>query len=321
MFNKSDSQRLAQPAAGGDAGGRRLLIIRNPTAGRRGGPFAGTLHRLRALGCQVEVRETAAPGDAEAWARDSAAAGYDVVVAAGGDGTIREVINGLAGIPDAPPLAILPLGTANVLAVEIGLSSDPAALADTIAAGAGQPICLGRIRGQTGRGTVFTAMAGVGFDAHVVAGVDLGLKRILGKGAYVAEAFRQLVAYRFPRYRVVADGRAYEAASVIVANGRHYAGRYVCAPAAAIAEPLLHVCLFDSGGRLATLRYMVALQTGRLAARPDYRIVPARHVTIEAPAGEPVQADGDIVAHLPVDIDVVPGALRLVMPPGGLAMR
>jgi len=320
MCNTSDRQRPDRPASGGDPGDRRLLIIRNPTAGRRGGLFVGTLHRLRALGCQIEVRETVAPGDAEAWARDSAAAGYDVVVAAGGDGTIREVINGLVGIPAAPPLAILPLGTANVLAVEIGLSSDPAALAEMIATGKGRPICLGRIRGQTGRGTVFTAMAGVGFDAHVVAGISLGLKRIIGKGAYVAEALRQLGSFRFPCYQVVADGRAYEAASVIVANGRHYAGRYVCAPAAAIAVPLLHVCLFDSGGPLAALRYMAALQTGRLEARPDYRIVPTRQVTISAPAGEPVQADGDIVAHLPVEIDVVSGALRLVMPLGGNAL-
>jgi YegS/Rv2252/BmrU family lipid kinase len=316
MFNKSDLQRPYRSVAGGAPGPRHLLMIRNPAAGRRGGLFAGTLHRLQALGCRVEVRETVAPGDAEAWARDSAAAGYDLVVAAGGDGTIREVINGLVGNPEAPPLAILPLGTANVLAVEIGLSSDPTAVADTIAAGASRPICLGRIRGQNDSGTVFTAMAGVGFDAHVVAGVNLGLKRLLGKGAYVAEALQQLGTFRFPRYRLVADGHVYEAASVIVANGRHYAGRYVCAPAAAIAEPMLHVCLFDSGGRFAVLRYMAALQTGRLAARPDYRIVPARHVTISAPTGEPVQADGDIVAHLPVEIDVLAGAVRLVMPPG-----
>src|SRR3989304_6009889 len=95
-------------------------------------------------------------------------------------------------------------------------SAYPAALADTIADGAARPICLGRIRGQGNRGTVFAAMAGVGFDAHVVAGVNLGLKRLFGKGAYVASALRQLGTFRFPRYRVVADGHVYEAASVIV---------------------------------------------------------------------------------------------------------
>ncbi len=160
-------------------------------------------------------------------------------------------------------------------------------------------------------------MAGVGFDAHVVANVGLSLKRALGKGAYVAESLRQLGAFRYPRYRVAVDGTMCEAASLIVANGRHYAGRYICAPAATLDAPTLHVCLFDRSGPLAVVQYMAALQTGRLARRPDYRIIPARRVAIAAPAGEPVQADGDIVAHLPVEIDVVPDGLRLVMPPDG----
>ncbi len=260
------------------------------------------------------MRDTAARGDAKAWAREAVCSNYDAVVVAGGDGTIAEAINGLVGARDAPPLAILPLGTANVLAVEIGLSANPERLADVIAAGPIRTVSLGRICDRAGRHTYFSMMAGVGFDAHVVANVNLGLKRILGKGAYVAESLRQLAAFRFPRYRVVIDDRAYEAASVIVANGRHYAGRYVCAPDATISEPTLHVCLFESGGRWAALRYMAALQAGRLAERPDYRIVPVRHVAINAPAGESVQADGDIVAQLPVRIDGQADALRLVMP-------
>lgn len=315
MFNKPDRQRSCWPAVSADPRYRDLLVIRNPAAGRRGGLFARTLSRLHALGCQVEVRETATRGDAEAWARDSGGAGYDVVVAAGGDGTVAEVINGLVAVTGAPPLAILPLGTANVLAIETGLPADPMALAGVIAAGAARAICLGRIRDQAGRRIYFSLMAGVGFDAHVVAGVSPGLKKALGKGAYAVESLRQLGAFRTPRYRVTVDGTAYEAASLIVANGRHYAGRYVCAPAAVIDDPVLHVCLFEKGGPVAVLRYMVALQNGSLVRRSDYRIIPARHVTITEPAGEPLQADGDSVAALPVDIDVVPGVLRLVTPP------
>ncbi len=314
MFNKSDAWRTRRPAVGGDPHFRNLLVIRNPTAGRRGGLFARTLDCLQALGCQTEVRETATRGDAEAWARESVGMGYDAVVAAGGDGTVAEVINGLVAVAGAPPLAILPLGTANVLAIEIGLPADPRALAEVVAAGRARTVCLGRLRDQAGRRTHFSLMAGVGFDAHVVAGVNPGLKRALGKGAYVAESLRQLGAFRCPRYRVTVDGAVYEAASLIIANGRHYAGRYVCAPEAAIDDPVLHVCLFERGGPLAVLRYMVALQTGRLARRLDYRILLARHVTIAEPAGEPLQADGDIVATLPVEIDVVPDVLRLVMP-------
>jgi YegS/Rv2252/BmrU family lipid kinase len=288
------------------------LVIHNPAAGRRRNLLARTLRRLRGLGCRVEVRQTAARGDAAAIAR--AASGCDAVVAAGGDGTIGEVINGLIAANPAIPLAVLPLGTANVLAAEMNLPADPSALAQVIARGEARPVSLGRVRDQAGRVTHFAMMAGAGFDAHVVAGIDLRLKRLFGKGAYVAESLRQLAIFRFPRYRVTIDGVATEAASVIVANGRHYAGRYVCAPEARLDQPVLQVCLFDTGGAMAVLRYVLALQSGGLARRADVRIVAGRRVVISAPEGEPLQADGDIVARLPVEIDVVPDALRLVMP-------
>lgn len=301
-----------KPAGGQDTTGRRLLIIHNPAAGRRRDLYLRALRRLEHLGCRIEGRATTARGDAAAIA--GAARDCDVVVAAGGDGTIAEVINGLAAGGFALPLAVLPLGTANVLAAEINLPGDPDGLARLIAAGVARPVSLGRVRDQEGRTTNFASMASVGFDAAVVADVDRRLKRLLGKGAYGVACLRQLAAYRWSRYQVTIDGTPYEAASVIVANGRHYAGRYVCAPEARLDRPDLHVCLFDSGGALATLRYMRALQAGRLAERPDYRIVAGRHVVIAAPAGAPVQADGDIIARLPVEIDVLPKALRLVMP-------
>jgi len=220
------------------------------------------------------------------------------------------VVNGLAGAAGPRlPLALLPMGTANVLANEIGLGRDPAAIARGIAEGAARPIALGRANGRR-----FTMMAGVGFDAHVVAGVDRGLKRLIGKGAYVVESLRQLSRFGFPRYRVEVDGVAYDAASVIVARGRFYGGRFVCAPAAGLETAQLHVCLFGRGGRWAVLRYAVALMLGVLPRLPDYRIVPGQVVLITGPAGDPVQADGDIVAHLPVRIDLDPTALSLVVP-------
>lgn len=293
--------------------GPRLLVIHNPTAGfGRGRRFDRTLRRLADLGCPIEVRRTAVRGDAEALARAAAAEGCGRVVAAGGDGTINEVVNGVAG--SDRPLALLPLGTANVLAAEIGLDLDPDALARTIVDGAPRPICLGRIRGADGEVRLFSLMAGVGFDAHAVAGVSAGLKRLVGKGAYVVESLRQLVAFPFPTYRVTVDGAAYEAASVVVANGHYYGGRYSCAPDARLDKPKLHVCLFERRGALAALRYALALLRGRLDALSDYRIVTATRVRVEGPPGDPVQADGDIVAALPVEIEVVPAALRLVMP-------
>ena len=292
---------------------QRLTVIFNPVAGLgRRRRYTETLRHLDALGCRLDVRQTGGPGDAEIFARAAAEGGCDRVVVAGGDGTINEAVNGLAGA--GVPLAILPLGTANVFAAEIGLDLDPRTIAETVAGGPARPVCLGRVREADGGSGLFSLMLGAGFDAHVVAGVNLKLKRIAGKGAYVAESLRQLAAFRFPRYRVTVDGTAYEAASVVVAKAHYYGGRYVVAPDARLEQPRFHVCLFERGGPLAAARYALALQMGRLPVLPDYRIVTGTQVRIDGPAGDPVQADGDVIAHLPVEIEIVPDALSLVMP-------
>jgi YegS/Rv2252/BmrU family lipid kinase len=290
-------------------------VIFNPTAGRRRRKrFEATLAALRAAGCGLELRETSGPGDAENLARAASGADGDVVVAAGGDGTVNEVVNGLVG-PDASgeplPLGILPLGTANVLAAEIGLDLRPDSLARTIAQGPIRPICLGRAGTRC-----FTMMAGGGFDAHVVAGVNTALKRWIGKGAYVWESARQLRRFGFPDYRVILDGVERHAASVIVAKGRHYGGRFVCAPAARLEDPGFQVCLFERRGAWNALRYAAALVLGRLRRLPDVEVVAAREVRIDGPHGDPLQGDGDVIGHLPIVIRVLPDALRLVMPTG-----
>lgn len=301
----------------GDAVPRRLLIIYNPTAGqRRRRRFEAVLAALRAQGCRLDLRQTAGPGDAEAMARAADPGAADLIVAAGGDGTVNEVVNGLAG-GGGPggglPLAVLPLGTANVLAAEIGLAMDPAALARTIAEGPARPIALGQANGR-----LFSVMLGVGFDAQVVDRVDQGLKRRVGKGAYLWEAARLLRRFDFPEYRVSLDGVSHSAASVIVAKGHFYGGRFVCAPEARLEEPLFQVCLFARPGAWNALRYAAALGLGRLGRLPDYRVLPAREVRIEGPEGDPAQGDGDIIARLPVSVRVLPKALKIVMPPAAL---
>ncbi|MEE8188761.1 MAG: diacylglycerol kinase family protein [Kiloniellales bacterium] len=299
----------------GDLLAERILIIHNPTAGGLVGPFALTERRLRKLGCHVTLLHTSARGDAERMAREAATRDYDRIVAAGGDGTINEVINGLAGTE--MPLALLPLGTANVLAREIGLKVRPGKLAETIVRGKPQPICLGRVRGEDGAERLFVMMAGIGADAHAVAGVNLDFKRIAGKGAYFAEALRQFLVFPFPQYRLNIDGVSHEAASVVIANGRYYAGDYVLAPDARLTDASLHVCIFESAGRKEALRYALAIEQGGLVDLPDYRVPPGKKILVEGPKDDPVQADGDIVAHLPVEIEALPESLNLVMPVAG----
>jgi YegS/Rv2252/BmrU family lipid kinase len=299
---------------------RRLLVIYNPTAGgRRRQRFEAVLASLADLRCPLDVRPTSGPGDAAALARAADPAAYDLVVAAGGDGTINEAINGLVGDTGgevAPsglvPLAVLPLGTANVLAAELGLDLVPAHIARVIAGGPVRSVSLGRASAPGGPARVFSLMAGAGFDARVVDGIDLRVKRLIGKGAYVLEGFRQMCLKKPPLMRVTVDGKTHEAASVIVSNARFYGGRYLLAPEARLEDPLLHVCLFRHGDTLSILRYAMALQRGRLLGTQGFEIVTGRDISIEGDPGAPLQADGDIIARLPVRIGALPHALRMV---------
>jgi diacylglycerol kinase family enzyme len=158
-------------------------------------------------------------------------------------------------------------------------------------------------------------MAGAGFDAKVVAGVSPPMKRWLGKGAYVLSALRELLAFDSPVYQVRTDNTVHQAASVIVANAGHYAGRFVCAPAARLESDTLQVCLFERGGRLAAVGYGLALVTGRLPDLASYRVIEARRVEIRGRPGEPLQGDGDVIGQLDAAIEVLPAALDLIHPP------
>lgn len=285
-----------------------LVVIHNPTAGRRRRRmFDAVLARLQALGHEPAVRATTAQGDATHLARQAASEGIGRLVVAGGDGTINEAINGL--VDSAVALAIVPLGTANVLAAEIGLSNDPEAIARTIAAGKVQSVCVGRANDRR-----FALMLGIGFDAEVVAGIRPSLKRRFGKAAYGIEAVRALLRSAPRSYEVEIDGVAHRAASVIVAKGHFYGGRFVVAPEARLGDPSLWVALFDRCDGLAIARYAAALGLGRLARARGVRLIAARRVRIDGPAGEPFQGDGDIIGALPVVIGVERDALRLVVP-------
>jgi diacylglycerol kinase family enzyme len=204
---------------------------------------------------------------------------------------------------------VLPFGTANVLAHEIGLGSDEAGITDAAAAGRPTEIYLGQANGRR-----FLLMAGVGFDAAVVAGVGSALKRRFGKGAYVWRMFVELLRYDFPPFTVTIDGAAHPCASAIVAKGHFYGGRFVCAPDAKLTDPDFQVCLFLSAGRLAVLRYAVALGMGRLHKLSDVKLLRGRDIRIDGPVGSPVQGDGDIIATLPATLSIVSNPITVMYP-------
>lgn len=287
---------------------RRVLVIHNPTAGgRRRLRLDAVLHDLTARGCVVTLRETRAAGDAQRLAEEAGSGEWDVVAAAGGDGTINEVINGLYG--SNVPLAVIPMGTANVLAAEIGLPMRAREIARVIAEGKVSPIHLGVVNGRK-----FAMMAGVGFDAKVVATVSSPLKRVLGKGAFVFATLKGIFGFSSLTYRVTVDGEDHTAASVVVANGHFYGGRFTCAPQARLGDPTLYACLFLRPGAWPAFRYCVALVLGRVADLADVIIRPSARVSVNGEGGDPIQADGEIVGVSPMTVSLAGETLPVIMP-------
>lgn len=287
---------------------RRILVIANPIAGpARGARLEPMVQRLEGLGCSVTVYETEGPGDAERFVAAIDGASFDAIAVAGGDGTINEVLNGLP--KGGPPLAILPVGTVNVLAKEIGLSTSLDDIALTVTSGPSRPISIGEVNGRR-----FAVMASVGLDAIVVERVSLDLKTYVGKWAYLLETVKQIVVSSPFAYRLRLHDDECEAQGIIIANGRFYAGRYVAAPGAHLEKPSLEICRMTRPGRLAAPSYLVSMLLGRVAERSDFAIDEATTIEILGPPGAPLQADGDLICRLPATIRVLPAAVELIFP-------
>jgi YegS/Rv2252/BmrU family lipid kinase len=293
-----------------------LIIVFNPVAGpRRTQLLWRVLDLLIANGIRVELVKTTDAGHAQKLAHAAATAGTELVVAAGGDGTIAEVANGLIG--SHARLGVIPLGTANVLAHELGLPFSANALAAALAFRRTRLIWPGLARGigpcGGERSRLFVQMLSVGFDAHVVHRLPVRLKRTCGRGAYVAQTLRELGRYRFRPIRVRLDGAETQAASVIVSKGRLYAGRYLLAPDARPGEPGFSVVLFDHSGPSAALMYGAALPLDLLAKAPGLRRIRARRIEFLSDHVVPAQSDGDAVAVVPVAVTDAPRPIEIVV--------
>jgi diacylglycerol kinase family enzyme len=235
------------------------------------------------------------------------------VAAAGGDGTVNEVANGLAASP--LPLALLPCGTADVLAQALGIPRRGAGAARIAAFAPARPIWPGEVLAPgAAAGRRFLLMAGVGFDAEVVEALDLDLKRRIGRLAYAAATLARLRRRVAVRYPARIDGAPAAPASLVACRSRFYGGRFVLAPAARLDEPRLQVVLFERAGRRAALAYLGAMLASRLAGRPDLRVMAADRIELDAPPGAPVQLDGDVGGRLPAVIRIAPTPLALVAP-------
>jgi diacylglycerol kinase (ATP) len=282
-----------------------MLVIFNPAAGSR--RRRKLTRAMGVLGRNAVLAETAGPGDARRIAAEAAAEGHDCVVAAGGDGTIAEVAAGLAG--SATSLGILPFGTANVLALELGLPRDAEGAARVIAAGREAVIHPGAANGR-----LFVQMLGAGFDAAVVHHLPPGLKRRIGKGAYVWQSLVEMARHDFPALSFSADGGTWEnAASLIVTKGRLYAGNHLVAPGASPLAPGFTLVIQRGPARLGALLAGTALPLSLMHRLPFIELRRCTKVTLEGP-GVLTQCDGDAGPPLPLTISDAPDGLRIRIP-------
>jgi len=294
---------------------RNAALIYNPLSGRlrwkRQRDLDRATHLLDAYGIRIVRIPTTGAGSATALAREQVAAGRDLIIACGGDGTVNEVVNGMAG--SRVPLALLPAGTGNVLAKELGLPWDIWRAAEYIPAGEVRRIALGRAGER-----YFICMAGVGVDANIVYRLSVKTKLSLGMLAYWIESFRQLLEYEFPLFSVRVEGQSFQAALLIVSRTKNYGGPVQLTRRADLFSDEFEVCLFQRRNRFLYLLYFLALQMGLLERFRDVRFLRTRRV--EAQPGEQriqVQVDGELAGALPMDFVIVPEALSLLVPRSG----
>ncbi|MBL8847094.1 MAG: hypothetical protein JNN24_15110 [Hyphomicrobium zavarzinii] len=286
----------------------RLLIIHNAHAGLRQRQLLGEVRRhLENAGAAVRIEDAQTLEQDRDLARSAAESGaFDAVVAAGGDSTIRGVACGLIG--SAMPLGIIPVGTGNVLAEEIALGRDPAALAATLLGGPGVPVRYGRADG-----TPFLMMAGAGFDAHVVEHLNLPWKRQIGKMAYSWPIIRQIVQKPKP-FEVAIDNRTVRATWLVVTRVAHYGGSFVIAKDQQLSDDGFQAIVTTAESRQAFAAVLIAIARGHHAARRDVSIIPCTHVRLPGSPAIAVQLDGERFAPSPRELTLSDDRLTIIVP-------
>ncbi|MBI3597177.1 MAG: diacylglycerol kinase family lipid kinase [Nitrospirae bacterium] len=312
---------------------KKPTLILNPVAGPvwRRGRARRLIEHLKTLYPNLTVHPTNRAGDGEHLARTLSSGSHDLILAAGGDGTYHEVINGMRG--SSVPLGILPMGTGNSLIRELGLPTNPLKAATAIRNGAARPIYLGQIdpastasergrlhpalpvEGATRAPTIdhrlFILMVGAGFDASIVRSVPPGRKR-LGMLAYMLAGIIQLFRYDYSTVTFRVDGREVKGTSGIVAKARCYGGPFAIVPHVRLDHPELVLCLFKGRGPITYMKYTLGVITGLHHRMKDVEFHSGRTIEIESPV--PLQADGEAIGIAPARLTIVPQTLNLVFP-------
>ncbi len=306
---------------------KTATLISNPFAGgwpaRRQRHIQQAATILRDAGLAIRLVETTGLGSATHLARQAAANADDLVIVCGGDGTINEALNGLA--PGKTPLAVLPGGTANILAKELCLPHQLVRAARQLALWKPQRVGLGLATEYSGRvaetgpgtgGRFFVCVAGIGFDAHIIRMLPTQRKFSLGVVAYIIEAVRQVFQYPFPVFRVVNGKREHPASFVVMQRSKKYAGWLQLARRGGIFQPDLSLSLFPSPNRWRYFLYAAAVLAHMLPGEVEQIASTLALCELREPSeGVYYELDGELVGKLPARFEFVPDALTLLMPP------
>ena len=294
----------------------RACVIFNPVA--KGNKARHFRKHLDQFGGGVALKPTDAAGHGRVLAAEAISEGFDTIVAAGGDGTVNEVLNGLGDGPDGVArarLAVLPLGTVNVFARELGLPLKLKQAWQVIVAGCERTVDLPwvefKANGQPQR-RYFAQMAGAGLDVRAIEIMDWDQKKRVGQLAYVIAGIRAL---RGPllQIRCECEQGAASGEQVLIGNGRFYGGPLPIFHKASLTDGLLDACVFPRAKLNTVLRYAIGFVTGRVFPPRDMGYFQAKQFTVSCAAPARFEIEGDVVGELPATFGVVPRGLRVVV--------
>ena len=295
----------------------RACVIFNPAAkGQKAERFR---HCLDAIATSCELKRTAAPGDARRLAAAAITEGHDTLIAAGGDGTLNEVLNGMGDVTDGferARLGVLPLGTINVFARELGVPTNPDEAWPILQRRNERRIDLPRIEtgdlGNPSR-TYFAQLAGAGLDARAIQLVNWPLKKKIGPLAYVVAGLKAMTEEHATL--TVSDGtRTATGQLVLIGNGSRYGGPFRIFPDADLTDGWLHVCVFPRVNWLTLIRCGLALPFTMKLPRCGVVRLRAKSFTLIGPSARHFEVDGELGAPLPARFTVQPAGLRVLVP-------
>lgn len=289
-----------------------FLCVVNPAAGRgRTARLWPEIARLmRRAGLRYRVAFTEAPGHGTELAREAVRRATKMVVAVGGDGTVNEVVNGLAA--SGATLALIPTGSGNDLCRALGIGEDPLTAALTLCSGRHRLLDLGMVGNR-----YFLNICGIGFDAEVAHAVNNGLRWLGGAPAYLAGIVRALLCFKPVPLHLTLDGVELQAKGLLVAvaNGPYYGAGIKIAPKASLDDGFFEVCLIGELGKIELLRTLPLAFRGEHENHPCVQFFRAREVTVSCPTRSLyIQGDGELLGETPASFRLFERALKVLVP-------